>query len=276
MFGKLIKYDFRCCIRKFGPLWLGLAALALINGFTVRHVLENDAVSGWLQFFTGVTPLILLIVLWTAVGIMALVFICERFYKGLLGDEGYLMFTLPVTTGEHIAAKTVVALLLELITGVVAVLSAFLFILMYDASLFPRAGELIARFFAEFDVPAGVWWILAELVVMNLIMAVAQTLHIYLAICLGHLSSKHRAGLAVLAYIAISMALSNLATLFIPLLEKLPDDWFVTIDALGQLQYNGVGAAAALIGVGILAALLQCAIFYFGSSAIIQRRLNLE
>ena len=121
MLGKLIKYDFRSCIRKFGPLWLGLAALAVINGFTIGHVLDNDRVTGWAQFMLGVLPLILLIVLWTGVGIMTLVFICERFYKGLLGDEGYLMQTLPVTTEEHILSKAIVATLLELITGLVAI-----------------------------------------------------------------------------------------------------------------------------------------------------------
>ena len=88
MLGKLIKYDFRSCIRRFGPLWLGMVALAVINGFTIGHVLDNGSITGWAQFAFGVMPLILLIVLWTAVAIMSLVFVCERFYKGLLGDEG--------------------------------------------------------------------------------------------------------------------------------------------------------------------------------------------
>ena len=63
MLGKLIKYDFRSCIRRFGPLWLGMVALALINGFTIGHVLDNGSITGWAQFAFGVMPLILLICL---------------------------------------------------------------------------------------------------------------------------------------------------------------------------------------------------------------------
>ena len=131
MLGKLIKYDFRSCIRRFGPLWLGLTALAAINGFTIGHVLDNSAIYGWPQFALGIVPMILLGVMWTAVAIMTLVFVCERFYKGLLGDEGYLSLTLPVTTEQHILSKAVVATLLEIITGFVAVLSGCLLVLVY-------------------------------------------------------------------------------------------------------------------------------------------------
>ena len=56
MLGKLIKYDFRSCIRRFGPLWLGMVALAVINGFTIGHVLDNGSITGWAQFAFGVMP----------------------------------------------------------------------------------------------------------------------------------------------------------------------------------------------------------------------------
>ena len=49
MLGKLMKYDFRCMIRKFGPLWLGLIALAAVNGFTVGHVLDNGNMQGFMK-----------------------------------------------------------------------------------------------------------------------------------------------------------------------------------------------------------------------------------
>ena len=119
MLGKLMKYDFRCMIRKFGPLWLGLIALAAVNGFTVGHVLDNGNMEGFMKFLFGVVPIILLFALWIATGVLMIMFVCERFYKGLLGDEGYLMFTLPATTKQHIGSKLIVALVMEIITALV-------------------------------------------------------------------------------------------------------------------------------------------------------------
>ena len=111
MLGKLMKYDLRSCVRKFWMLWAGLGALAILNGFTINHVLNNNSFEGFLAFLFGVLPLILFFILGVATAILILVFICDRFYKGLLGDEGYLAFTLPVSSAEHIASKALVSLI---------------------------------------------------------------------------------------------------------------------------------------------------------------------
>ena len=105
MLGKLMKYDLRSCLRKFWMLWAGLAALAVLNGYTINHVLDNSRFDGLLAFLFGVLPLILFFVLGIATAILILVFICDRFYKGLLGDEGYLAFTLPVSSAETTCAR---------------------------------------------------------------------------------------------------------------------------------------------------------------------------
>ena len=273
MLGNLIKYDFRSCVRKFGPLWLGMAALAVINGFTIGHVLDNDSINGWLQFAAGVLPLILLIVLWTAVAIMTLVFICERFYKGLLGDEGYLMITLPVTTEEHIASKAIVALLLELITGVVALASGVLLVAVYKPAILGEIGRALPKIFSY--VNGQMVCIFLEYLLFVLVAAVFQTMHIYLAICLGHLAKNHRVAWSLGAYVLISVAISNLLTLFAPMLSRIPESWFFTVDELGA-HFSGFGAIAGLIGGGILIEGLLAAGFFFASNYILKNKLNLD
>ena len=49
----------------------------------------------------------------------------QRFYKNLLGDEGYLMFTLPATPGQQIFSKLLVSLVWSLMGIVVVILGAF-------------------------------------------------------------------------------------------------------------------------------------------------------
>ena len=273
MLGKLIKYDFRSCIRRFGPLWIGMAALAVINGFTIGHVLDNDNITGWLQFAAGVLPLILLIVLWTAVAIMTLVFICERFYKGLLGDEGYLSLTLPVTTAQHIASKAIAAFLLELITGVVAVVSGILLVAVYRPEILGELWRALPKAFSY--VSGQVWVLFFEWLLFLLAGTMAQTMHIYLAICLGHLAKNHRVAWSVGAYVFISVVISNILTLCAPLLNRIPESWFLTVDEFGT-HFQGFGAIAGLIGGGILVQAIVAALFFFGSDYILRKKLNLD
>ena len=53
----------------------------------------------------------------------------QRFWKSLLGDEGYLMFTLPVTAGDLLWAKAVSAFLWSIAT--VLMIAAAILILLW-------------------------------------------------------------------------------------------------------------------------------------------------
>lgn len=273
MLGKLIKYDLRSMIRRFVPLWTALAVLSVLNGYTIRNVLNSGNFKGTLFFLLGIMPLILLVVLWMAVAVMTLVYICERFYKGLLGDEGYLMLTLPVTTGEHIAAKTTVAFILEVATGIVGLISWGLLMVVYQPDWLKEALQYLPEFFTELfrQVP---FWFWAELTVLAVVTTVANTLHIYVSICLGHLAKKHRVGMSFVAYVAINMAMTTLTFMLIPLLERMPDNWYYYVDSMGVQGYPWVAAAA--LGATIVWQLLQCAAFWFGSDYVLKNKLNLE
>ncbi len=275
MLGKLIKYDLRSCLRKFWVLWLALAALGVVNGLSIRYVLQSGDFRGIWMFLLGILPIILLSVLVMIIAIMALVYICERFYKGLLGDEGYLMFTLPATTAEHIASKSIVALILELISGLVAVLTVFLVMVVYDA---PRTLEFLGKipaYLREIPFPRGTGWLVAETVILSLVMAVVSNLHIYQAIAIGHLAKKHRGAWALLAYVGINIALSILSFMLVDLGVSRFDRMFsFFFDDTGF--HGAVGAISAGLGVSLLYQLILGVVFFFGTKVILDRRLNLE
>ena len=116
MLAKLMKYDLRSCLRKFGPLWLAVIALSALIGLSFRYVIDAPGgQSGLVIFLLGVLPSMVLFGLFVAMAVMALIFVIQRFYRGLLGDEGYLMFTLPASAGAHIASKGLTALILEIL-----------------------------------------------------------------------------------------------------------------------------------------------------------------
>lgn len=211
MLGKLMKYDLRSGIRTFSLIWIGLALLGAINGLTIRFVLAGDTQSGLVSFVFGVLPMILLVALYVAMGIFVLVFIIDRFYKGLLGNEGYLMFTLPVTSAAHIASKALTSMIFSVASAIVALLSGVLLMAVLTPLNFSdvaQAFQEAGRYLRVNPLPAGTGWVVAEFIVYTLIAAAVSILQIYTAISIGHLAKKNRGWFALLAYVGISIAFS--------------------------------------------------------------------
>ena len=174
MLGKLMKYDMRSGIRTFSLIWIGLALLGAINGLTIRFVLAGDTQSGLVSFVFGVLPMILLVALYVAMGIFVLVFIIDRFYKGLLGNEGYLMFTLPVTSTAHIASKALTSMIFSVASAIVALLSGVLLMAVLTPLNFSdvaQAFQEASRYLRVNPLPAGTGWVVAEFIVYTLIAA---------------------------------------------------------------------------------------------------------
>ena len=283
MLGKLMKYDMRSGFRKFALIWIGLAALGVINGFTVKYVLDGENQNQLVNFFLGVLPMMLLVALYVAMGIFVLVFIVERFYKGLLGDEGYLMFTLPVTTSAHIGSKLLTGMIFAILSTLVAIVSGILLMLVLEpVGLHEtiRAWSGMSAYLRDNPLPAGTGWVMAEFAVYMLVAMAAANLQIYTAISIGHLAKKHRGWIALLAYVGISIAFSIIMNGCISLLQSdaFPNvllNWEFCLDDTGW-HVQGVGMMAAALGVALGLELLKGVGFFFATRAILSKRLNLE
>lgn len=279
MLGKLMKYDLRSCLRKFGPLWIAALALSIVTGLFFRLIQNTDGrVSFLVNLLTALLPTALGILIVT-IGVLALVFVCERFYKGLLGDEGYLMHTLPVTAGAHIASKGLTALILEIVSGIVALLCAVLVIVTFMPEELARGWQEFVEMFRQLDFPAATPWLIAEAMIVGLAMAAAETLKIYAAISLGHLAKRHRVLWAVLAYVGIDIALNTLFGIGVSsgLIARLLGNgsWGFFAEN-GTVTAHGLGMMAGAMGSVLLWEILLGAGFFFLSRFILKKHLNLE
>ncbi len=284
MLGKLMKYDLRSGIRTFALIWIGLAALAAINGLTLRITFDGDIQSKLARFIITVLPMGLLVALYVAMGIFMLVFIINRFYKGLLGDEGYLMFTLPVSVSEHIGSKLLTSMIFQIGSFAVAALSGGLLLaVLAPANLreITAAVQDMTDYLAGYPLPAGTGWLIAEFAVYMLIGAAVTILQIYTAISIGHLAKKNRGWFALLAYVGISIAFSIIMngcmSLFLQT-DAFPNgllNWEFYLDDAGW-HVQGVGMMASALGIYIGLALLEGTGFFFATRAILSKRLNLE
>lgn len=284
MLGKLMKYDLRSGFRKFSLIWIGLALLSAINGLTIRFVLNGDVQSQLVNFFFGVLPMMLLVALFVAMFVFVLVFTVEIFYKGLLGSEGYLMFTLPVTTAEHIASKTLTALIFAVLSSIVAVLSGGILMTVLAPGALGTFVDMLREmngYLRANPLPAGTGWVIAEFVVYMLLASAASILQIYAAISIGHLAKKHRGWFALLAYVGISIVFSTIingcmtvffrANVFTDIILA----WQFDVEKTG-LAVQGVGMAASWFGLNIGLMLLMGTAFFFTSRGILKNHLNLE
>lgn len=284
MLGKLMKYDLRSGIRTFALIWIGLAALAAINGLTLRIAVDGDIQSKLANFIITVLPMVLLVALYVAMGIFMLVFIINRFYKGLLGNEGYLMFTLPVTSTAHIASKALTSMIFSVASAIVALLSGVLLMAVLTPPNFSdvaQAFQEAGRYLRVNPLPAGTGWLIAEFAVYMLIAAAVTILQIYTAISIGHLAKKNRGWFALLAYVGISIAFSIIMNGCMSLLlqsDAFPNvllNWEFCLDDTGW-HVQGVGMMASALGIYIGLDLLVGTGFFFATRAILSKRLNLE
>lgn len=98
MLKQLLKYEFKATGRTYGGLYLALVALAVLSGFSLRSSSKDDFASLLLFAYMVVA---------VAVAVVSVMTIVTRFTRNLLGREGYLMHTLPVTESQLILSKLI-------------------------------------------------------------------------------------------------------------------------------------------------------------------------
>ena len=98
MLKQLLKYEFKATGRTYGGLYLALVALAVLSGFSLRSSSKDNFASLLLFAYMVVA---------VAVAVVSVMTIVTRFTRNLLGREGYLMHTLPVTESQLILSKLI-------------------------------------------------------------------------------------------------------------------------------------------------------------------------
>ena len=267
MLGKLMKYEFRATAIYFLPIYV---VLVLVSGLRYVVSLISQKFSNGFSAFSGFSLSAIYLLLALGLAITTFIVIIIRFYKNLLGTEGYLMFTLPVSVEQNILAK--------LIPSVVWFFgSCVLGMLTIAPAMGLRFNDNPFTMFTGIrlgDVPEIL------LAVLMVIGSIAGTfLFYYLCMCIGQMFNSHRFLISEGAYIVIQTVLQILGIAFIWICASSFSSqafvaWlsnaFAFLDKIpsGSLIYLFL-IAANILSYGIAAAL------FFIDSAILRKRLNL-
>ena len=109
------------------PFFAAILGLSVVNKISMMFFANFDFMN--IPKFVLMKTYILMI---AAAFVMCIIVTIQRFYKNLLGSEGYLMFTLPVSTTANILSKAITAFIWIIATSLVTLLSIFVMIPDYD------------------------------------------------------------------------------------------------------------------------------------------------
>ncbi len=133
MLGKLLKHEFKATSRLMLPLYLICIAVTILNKLvSVFEFFDYpETVFYLMNSFKTLTVALYIFVL-LSIMVATLIICIIRFYKNMLGSQGYLTFTLPVKTYEHILSKGITSVIWFLISSVVVIISIFITIVDKD------------------------------------------------------------------------------------------------------------------------------------------------
>ena len=266
MFGKLLKYDFRSMFKQFAFIWPAALALALVNHFTIDSFVTSTSTVG--ETTAGIAMFVYVAIL-IAMFVIALVFACQRFYKGLLGDEGYLMHTLPVEPWQLIGSKLLCAVVTTFLSVVVALLSV-LVLLPWEKETIQEVFEGLHYVFTHLNVQA-IHAIIGflELCLMIMMSFAVGYLQIYLSMGIGHLFNKHRVAMTGVAFIGINAVVTTVSSRF------LAPAFDLVFDNINNIVDSSVRFHSAM-WIAIVSELVLCAVYFVGTEFILRKKLNLE
>ena len=131
MLGKLLKHEFRATRRIMLPvlaLFLGITALMTLVGPMWQHLghtnIGNGGAPEYLMLIATVVILVTYCIFITAAACVTVFNSIGRFHKNVLGDEGYLTHTLPVTAGQNLLARLIVSVVWTMVSLILVVFSA--------------------------------------------------------------------------------------------------------------------------------------------------------
>jgi len=258
MLTNLLKYELKASARLFLPMYGAVIVLAVFTRLFLAiggrdAFLYDSGGSVFMAMLAGIFSFLsgaLIVAMFVCTAILVIM----RFYRNLMGDEGYLMFTLPVPVWMLTASK----MLASGIWTIGSVLAAIFAILILFPGWFPGLisfADIIAEF-PQFTVSF----------LIAITQAFGWVLIVYFSIAAGaYLWPKHRILGAFGAYLITTIIMQIIGVIII-------SQWLFIHELTGGASNQGW---EHLIG-WLLLTIFSYAVFFVLTNLLLQRKLNLE
>lgn len=268
MLGKLLKYELKATSRVFIPLYIAILVVSIVNGLSLNLEILN---------IQGLATIVLMC-LFISLFVITIVVTIQRFNKNLLKDEGYLMFTLPVSSKHLVLSKYLTSLIWTFLSFVVAFLSFTIIFMIptykyFDFSYFIKEFNLLFSNMLNLNI-------LGQFIKIILLMIISYTIfifNVYLALSVGQLPifNRFRNVSSFIGFLVINLLISyaqNIVSLFV-------NDASVNIEAIDNINY-AISSVTSIVSKGLNIAivinLIIILVLFFATTYILDKKLNLE
>lgn len=268
MLGKLLKYELKATSRVFIPLYIAILVVSIVNGLSLNLEILN---------IQGLATIVLMC-LFISLFVITIVVTIQRFNKNLLKDEGYLMFTLPVSSKHLVLSKYLTSLIWTFLSFVVAFLSFTIIFMIptykyFDFSYFINEFNLLFSNMLNLNI-------LGQFIKIILLMIISYTIfifNVYLALSVGQLPifNRFRNVSSFIGFLVINLLISyaqNIVSLFV-------NNASVNIEAIDNINYaiNSVTSIVSKgLNIAIVINLIIIVVLFFATTYILDKKLNLE
>ena len=270
MFTKLLKHEWRATRGMLGTLCLVCLGASLLGGGTMRYLMIASTQNTQQNVIVvlSILAMVAAMIAVAVVGVAALLLYIGRFYRSRFTDEGYLTFTLPVSTHQNLLASmanTAIGMVIMFFV-ICAALCVWLMIGL------PGMGEFLDTAWMKmpelWDAVKRVWstipWTYFWMFLVNILTGSAcELVVLMLSVTIGSIiAKKHKILTAVGVYYGIHVALSMVTSVCTAI------GAFSGVDGkLWMLRYLG-GMALLMAAVSITG--------YFLMYWLVDRKLNLN
>lgn len=275
MLKKLMKYDLKYMNRYLiiihGFLLLVSAAMRL---FLTGPFLSADTDWESPKFILPLTLLIILYIMIIVSGSFATsIVIAVRFYKNLFSEQGYLTRTLPVTSGQHLLAKTISGSIWSIINIIVTMIS--MLIVLGTPFIIDSLKADYSSICEELGMTGSYahlsWGTVIAIFVMTMVFSsVSNVVTYYASVAFGQLIPNHRVLGAIAAYFVISTVISILSLIALALSGLLGASINPSADFVGiEYLFNS-------LKISVILALICGVALYMTTYWIMKKKVNLD
>ena len=269
MVKKLFKHEIASYTRIILPMNLILLAIALIS----RIVQIFDDNSSTYNTLFGSTTVIFIMACIVSI-VLTIIYSIKRFYTNFFTHEGYLTFTLPVSTMQHLLTKLAVAVIAQ-IFSLVMILIACCTITFGDVcvEVFKAIGYITGELYGE--IGNNLIFYIIEFIICAIVAMASSFLLFYACIAIGQRANKNRVAWAVGVYFIYYVIFQLVGSSVVITINAVHDaQWFKEIaDFLFATPYRFYHY---LLCGYIIYQVIMGTIFFFITKHSISKKLNLE
>ena len=269
MVKKLFKHEFHAYGRVMSIIYIILLTVAVAT----RVIMSFESDTTAYEIVSSLTLVTYCVSIFAAIGfsfVMAII----RFYKNLFTSEGYLTFTLPVTSGQHIMVKAVTAVCVDFITVLVVLISALIVI---PGEILTEIWNSLGKTISLLYEVAGIHSVFfgVELFIIILAASFSGIMLYYTFISIGQLFKKNRILAAVGAYF-VYYIISQIASTILTISFSVFAESYLLADMMFWISEHPYESIHIFMCGGIILSTIFVLIEYFVIHFIISKKLNLE